>query len=136
MFAPDGTVDHFLPVSSRRDLAYEWHNYRFAAHWINAVKGDAVGILDPHEVGEGWFEILLPSLQLVVTDRVPPELRALAVRTVERLHLRDDERVIGLRQEYLEMYEAGELVLAGLRRLAPLLAAAVEKRDGLAGGPR
>lgn len=128
MFEPVGTIDHFTSWKRAPHLAYEWSNYRFAAQWINSSKQKADDeVLDPFEVEDGWFEVLLPSLQLVVTDKVPAPLRAKALRTLERLHLRDDERVIRQRREWYRMYQEGELSLEGLKRKAPLLARAVEK---------
>lgn len=129
MHEPVGTVDHFLPVDADESLAYEWRNYRFAAGWINSSKNKAVDILDPLAVCAGWFEVLLPSLQLVmVLERVPEALRELAEQTLIRLHLRDDERVLRQRRMWYRMYQEGKLTLEGLRAVAPLIAAAVEKQ--------
>lgn len=130
MYEPVGTVDHYLSMKNHRALAYDWDNYRFASPWINSSKqalDDAV--LDPFLVGDDWFEILLPSLQLVVSDAVPEEHRARAVYTLERLHLRDDERVIRQRREWYRMYQDKHLTLDGLRKKAPLIARAVEKQQ-------
>lgn len=129
MYEPVGTVDHFLPVDADETLAYEWGNYRFASGWINSSKNKTVTILDPLEVRDGWFEILLPSLQLVVVpERVPDAIRELAVNTLERLHLRDDERVMRQRRSWYRKYQEGKLTIDGLREVAPLIAAAVEKQ--------
>ncbi|WP_323059264.1 hypothetical protein [Aeromonas hydrophila] len=129
MFDLNGTVDHFLPVDADESQAYEWANYRFAAGWINSSKNKAVGILDPLDVCAGWFEVLLPSLQLVmVPERVPEPLRGLAEQTLIRLHLRDDERVLRQRHMWYRMYQEGKLTLEGLHAVAPLIAMAVEKR--------
>lgn len=129
MYEPVGTVDHFLPVDADESLAYEWNNYRFASAWINSSKNKAVNILDPLVVREGWFAVLLPSLQLVVVpENVPEQLRELAVQTLERLHLRDDERILRQRRSWYRMYQQGKLTLAGLREVAPLIAAAVERQ--------
>lgn len=122
-----GTVDHYHSVSERPGLAYEWSNYRFASGLMNQIKGDA-NVLDPFEVGEGWFEIQLPSLQLVVSDKAPPERREAASKTLERLRLRDDERIVSYRQAWYGLYMAGELTLEGLYAVAPLIAAAEKKR--------
>lgn len=123
-----GTVDHYISVAARRDLAYEWSNYRFASALMNSIKGGADGsVLDPYEVGEDWFEILLPSMQLVATDRVPPHLREKAAFTLKRLRLGHDERLIRWRQSVYEQYRRGLLTLEGLREYAPLIARAVEK---------
>ena len=122
-----GTVDHFLSSKHHRHLAYEWSNYRFASGPLNSSKRDADdAVLDPFEVGAGWFEIILPSLQLRVTDAVPVAYRAKAQYTLTRLNLRDGERVIRWRRSWYLMYTNGQLTLSGLRTVAPLLAAAVE----------
>jgi hypothetical protein len=128
-----GTVDHFLSWSNHPEVAYEWSNYRFASGTLKGAKralDDAV--LDPYEVKPGWFEILLPSLQLVATDKIPPAYRKKAELTIDRLGLRDGERVIEWRRSFLEQYDGGHLDIDVLRSWAPLLAAAVEKRDGKA----
>jgi hypothetical protein len=123
-----GTVDHYLSFKSRPDLAYEWTNLRFASQPLNASKKAAdETVLDPYSVSDGWFEILLPSLQMRVTDVVPAAERARAEYTIQRLRLRDGERVIRWRRSWYEMYLAGKLTLEGLEEVAPLIAAAVRK---------
>ena len=132
MYEPVGTVDHFLScgLAETRHLAYQWDNLRFAAPWLNSSKQNADDkILDPFDVEDGWFEIQLPSLQLVVTDKVPISLRAKAHYTIEQLHLVDDERVVRQRRAWYQMYEAGHIKLAGLERVAPLIARAVRKQE-------
>jgi len=131
MFEPVGTVDHYLSCDRDRSLAYEWSNYRFASGWINSSKQTAdETVLDPLQVQDGWFEVLLPSLQLVLTAAVPPDERTRAEYTLTRLHLRDDERVIRQRREWYRMYQDGELTLDGLEKKAPLIARAVRKQQG------
>ncbi|MDB9467696.1 hypothetical protein [Dolichospermum circinale] len=62
-----GTVDHYLSWKYHPHLTYEWSNYRFAFGRVNSSKGTLDNqILDPFEVEDDWFEILLPSLQLVI----------------------------------------------------------------------
>ena len=130
MYEPVGTIDHYLSTKNHRERAYDWDNYRFASPWINSSKRTADdAVLDPFQVGDDWFEILLPSLQLVLTSAVPEEHRARAASTLERLHLRDDERVIRQRRMWYRMYQEKALTLEGLRRKAPLIARAVEKQQ-------
>ncbi|HEX7136668.1 MAG TPA: hypothetical protein VF219_02430 [Vicinamibacterales bacterium] len=125
-----GTVDHYFSYRNRPELAYEWSNYRFASSTMNSIKRTADDeVLDPYEVGDGWFEIILPSLQMRVTDRVPREHRSRAEATLSRLKLRDDERVIRWRQSWYEMYRAGRLTIDGLQQVAPLIADAVRSSD-------
>lgn len=130
MYEPVGTVDHFAPVSGNEALAYEWSNYRYASAWINSSKNRCDSVLDPFNVQSGWFEVLLPSLQLVARkDRIPPALHALVDETLRRLHLCDDERIVRQRRQWLRLYEQGKLDLAGLQELAPLIAEAVQARS-------
>lgn len=134
VWLPGGTIDHWVSVSSNRALAYEWSNYRFVDAAVNSAKRPAWEgkLLDPFEVETEWFEILLPSLQLVVAAELDAPLRARIDFTLDKLRLRDGEDVIRLRREWLELYERGELSLQGLHQMAPLIARAVAKRDGLA----
>jgi hypothetical protein len=125
MFEPVGTVDHFVSYREDPTRAYEWPNYRFASQWINSSKRDGE-MLDPYLVGEGWFEILLPSLQLVMTDQVPLEHRAVAERTLRKIGR--DPRLMKQRRHWYQTYLDGNLSLDGLRRHAPQIAAAEEKR--------
>jgi hypothetical protein len=131
MRIPRGTVDHWVSVKTDRDKAYEWDNYRFVDSVVNSAKKPAWEgkLLDPYEIGEDWFEIHLPSLQLKIGHISDPAARERAEFTLERLHLGDGEDVVRLRREWMEMYEKGELTLDGLRRVAPLLARAVEKQQ-------
>ncbi len=129
MYEPNGTVDHFQPVDTHESLAYEWKNYRYVTGWINSSKSKSAAVLDPFMVQQGWFEVLLPSLQLVARkDRIPASLHALADETLRRLHLRDDERIVRQRRKWLAMYELGQLNLDNLRTFAPLIADAVQAR--------
>lgn len=136
MHVPSGLeqVDHYVGVKEDISLAYEWTNYRASQALMNNFKGHRkVGelqVLDPFEVEDEWFELLLPSLQLVLTDRVPENVRAQAEFTLQRLRLRDDERLVRQRQSWFEAYESGQMSIGLLERLAPLIARAVQKRQG------
>jgi hypothetical protein len=128
-----GTVDHWLSVRTARDLSYEWSNYRFVDGAINSAKKPSWEgkLVDPFEVEADWFEILLPSLQLKLVADLEESLRARVEFTLDKLHLRDGEDVIQLRREWLKLYERKSLSLSGLYEVAPLIARAVAKRDGL-----
>ena len=135
MFEPVGTVDHFVSWDEDRSRAYEWANYRFASAWINSSKQNlrADQVLDPFEVQDGWFEVLLPSLELVVSSTLPEEVRERANIMLTRLHLRNDRRVIRQRSKWYELYKNKRLDLEGLREMAPLIASAVEKQHAEVG---
>jgi hypothetical protein len=124
-----GTVDHYLSFKNHPHLAYDWDNYRFACATLNSSKGKQDDkILDPFEVGVGWFEIELPSLQMRMTDKVPDAYRAKAEFTLKQLRLRDGERIIRWRQSWYTLYQAGNVTLDGLRQVAPLIADAVDRQ--------
>jgi hypothetical protein len=130
MYVMKGEMDHFIPVATLKrrgthELAYEWSNFRYAASAINQRKHDH-HVLDPFEVRDRWFSIILPSLQLVLTDSVPTRQRKKAEFTITRLGLRDGEVVIRYRQKWFEMYRSGKLTLGGLAEVAPQIASAVE----------
>jgi hypothetical protein len=122
-----GTVDHFVPGNEDPTLLYEWTNFRYDAAWINSKKGSlrADQVLDPFDVGEGWFEVKLPSCELVATERVPVQYRARAQTMLVKLGLGRGEDVVAYRMEWYRMYLEGELTLDGLARKAPLIARAV-----------
>jgi hypothetical protein len=125
-------VDHFVPVAvlkkaSKDKDAYEWKNFRYGEGVINQRKSNHI-ILDPFKVQDNWFEILLPSLQLVLTSSVPITQKKLAEFTIKRLGLRDSEVVVRYRKKFFDLYCDHKLDIDGLEELAPLVAAAV-KRD-------
>ena len=130
MYEPVGTVDHFVSCDEDRSQAYRWDNYRFCSGWINSSKNNlkSTEVVDPFHVGDDWFEILLPSLQLVLTTNVPSHALAQAKNMLDRLHLGHDERVVRQRREWYRMYQDDELTLVGLAKKAPLIAAAVKKQ--------
>lgn len=74
-----GTVDHFLSCKHHRHLAYEWTNYRYCFGSINSTKQNLdEQILDPFEIGDDWFETVIPGFMLKPTDKVPETFYAKA----------------------------------------------------------
>lgn len=125
-----GTVDHFVSRDEDRSLTYEWTNFRYAAAWINSSKSAlrADQILDPCEIGEDWFEIVLPLCQLRVTERCPEALRGRARFMLSRLGLDHGPNVLPFRKRIYEMHQKG-LALDEVEKLAPLIARAIRKQQ-------
>jgi hypothetical protein len=122
----DGTVDHYLSKKNRPDLAYEWSNYRYCTGYVNSCKGNYDDrILDPFDAEADWFEVLIPSLQLVLTDQVPLEFREKAEFTLHQLQLQDSKRIIKKRTYYYNAYKKGNMSIEQLEQDAPLLARAI-----------
>lgn len=131
MWTGKPTVAHFIPKScpEGRALVYEWSNYRFADKEINKAKDILpAGILDPLEVSDGWFEILLPNLEMIMTDDVPQGSRGDARATLRQLGLGDGDAILRIRRGWYEQFTDGETTLKHLSRHAPLIARAVKKR--------
>lgn len=123
-------VDHFIPVAvlktkNQVEQAYEWSNFRYGEGILNQRKSKHI-VLDPFKVRDTWFEIQLPSLQLVLTNAVPKTWKKLAEFTITRLGLRDSEVVVRYRRKWFELYCAQDLTIQGLTAVAPLIAQAVQ----------
>jgi hypothetical protein len=129
MYIPTGHVDHFLSKDNRPDLAYEWNNYRYIEATVNSTKKKLDDqILDPFEVEDAWFELILPSMQLTLTSDLPPHLKTKADLTLEKLHLIDGLKVVRNRKRWYDSYTNGT-PLSELEKLAPLVAKAVKKLE-------
>jgi hypothetical protein len=131
MVIPKGDVDHFIPVAllkrrGHHHRIYEWDNLRYADEYFNKKKTDFL-ILDPFQVRDDWFDLLLPSLELVLTDRLPKRHHTRARRTLEKLGLDRGEVVVRYRRKWFNMYRRRRLDLDGLREVAPLIARAVTR---------
>lgn len=130
-----GVVDHWLSCGNRggmpspnRQLAFEWSNLRYADPVINSLKGILDDqVLDPCEIEDGWFEVQLPSFQLVPGGRLPSSLRQRAELTIDKLQLRGHKARFTRWHWYCSHWHAGQPDLAALRRDAPLVAAAIER---------
>lgn len=126
-----GTADHFVgwkrcQQTGQHELVYEWTNLRWVLPQVNQAKGAWFEPLDPFEVDDEWFELHLPSLQLLVTDRIPAALRERADTTLDRLGLRDGYHAMVQRQAWLDRYRQGT-PLRVIEHDAPLLGRALRK---------
>jgi hypothetical protein len=132
----EGVVEHYLSCGNRKKqpsphqhLAFEWSNYRYASGTVNSRKGNHDdAILDPCEIGAGWFEVILHGFQLLPTKAIPKELRDKAKFTLKTLELRNGYHARMARWKWYERYwNDGEPLLDLLEKDAPLVAAAVRK---------
>ena len=131
---PQGTalrsVDHFLAKSKRRDLIYEWSNYRLACSLMNSRKREFDDVLDPFEVEDGWFILEFSFLQILPNPELDEATQARVQATIDRLKLNDNE-CLQARATYFEPYQEGKLSFDQLARWSPFVAAEM-KRQGLA----
>lgn len=128
-WAPDCTVDHFVPKSVSPALAYEWDNFRLATPKMNSRKRDYTDVLDPFEIGNGWFVLEFPSLIVKPNSELSEDTRSKVLATIERLRLNDDDYCLKFRVRWvLEYCRTPDLGI--LRQVAPFVALELE-RQGL-----
>jgi hypothetical protein len=83
---------------------------------------------NPFEVQDDWFEVILPSFQLVLTGAVPTGLAMLAMSTLKQLNLIDGEAILRQREHWFIEYSENRQSFESLKAHAPLIARAIEKR--------
>jgi hypothetical protein len=125
------TVDHMIPKSRRWDQVYEWLNYRLCAALINANKSDMTSLVDPFEVGEGWFALELVGFQVIRGPNAPASKTAEIDATLRLLNMPD---CIKAREEYVTSYEQGAIELGYLERRAPFIASELRRQGRLREG--
>lgn len=99
------TTDHFVALRNATDpmLAYTWSNYRLAHALVNSVKSAIPEVLDPFEIGEGWFAIDFGTFETVVGPQAPSEQRDAIRRTITALKL-DGRELATTRRRAAERY--------------------------------
>ncbi len=114
-------VDHFLPKSKHRDLAYEWSNYRLALGSFNNLKLSKEGLLDPFEVPQDGFRLDVASGALHVNGAAFPDKEMLG-RAEKTCSLLNE---FGVAEYHLELIqtaaEEGQGAASFLRRQAPFV---------------
>ena len=111
------------------DLVYEWSNYRLACSLMNARKRD-YDVLDPFEIGKGWFALELVEFQVVPSRELPVNVRARVVDTIATLRL-SDSICCEARASYAQAYWDGDISLSYLRGHAPFVASELERHGRL-----
>jgi hypothetical protein len=125
-----GVVDHYVSCNEDRTLSFEWNNYRYSSESVNSRKSlldrNNGRALDPFDVVDGWFRVVIPSFELVLTDKVPDSIRAIAEDTVQKLGLDSGPEALEARWcVYESHYGNGSINMLGLQRDAPLIASAI-----------
>ena len=127
-----GSVDHFLPKSKYPELAYEWANYRLSCAFANQAKAAKVGLMDPFQIGLGWFSISFPQCDVVVGPKVPKEREGEAQLTIKALKLNSESLVEG-RSDIAMEFRDGSVTLDYVKRHYPFLAVEIERQGSAFG---
>lgn len=134
LYIPRGTgarsVDHMVPKSTAWNCAYEWDNYRLACSLMNSRKGDAVHVLDPFEVEDGWFVLELVAFQVIPANGLAEPTATAVEDTIRRLRLNDEE-CCGAREEYAEDYWSEHVTFDYVVRRAPFVANELRRQNRL-----
>ena len=132
------TVDHFIHKAHDRRKAYEWSNFRLAAHRVNTLKGQK-DVLDPFRIEEGWFALDLASYEIVPGGQPSEPHWARVDQTIKDLQL-NDETFIATRRRLCLRYMGYSLEdgrpttpwpLSDLRFFSPFLAAELRRQGRL-----
>lgn len=102
------SIDHIKPKSRvEAYLAYEWKNYCLCCERINTKKGDKLNIINPFEVTENLFCLVLGTGYIYVNPSYSnSSLVALAKTTIEELDLNNGFWKKARREVYKEFGEA------------------------------
>ncbi len=114
------TVEHFAPKSARRDLAYEWSNYRVVCALMNARKREFEDVLDPFEIDDDWFELELAFMQVRPAERLGERTTQAVLKTIDRLKLNDVE-LCRAREDWYDDWIGGQFTASYMARHAPFI---------------
>jgi hypothetical protein len=122
------SIDHFKNKSQYPELAYEWHNYRYASPKFNAKKGQYV-IIDPIGLIPNSFVLNFANFHVEVNDSIADLAHAnLCEATINILGLNEDEALITERSNYVLGYQIGEYSFDYLKKQAPFIAIEIERQ--------
>lgn len=125
---PEGTVDHFISKKTDASLTYEWNNYRYCGSAFNSAKQNYDDqVPDPFEVDDDWFKVILPSCQLIATDRLPASMAKKAAVIIDDPGLLNSDKARRNRLNRYREYLDGKIDLGSLKHYAPQVGAAVQK---------
>jgi uncharacterized protein (TIGR02646 family) len=123
-----GSVDHFIAISQRADLAYEWSNYRLACSRMNSRKREFDDVLDPFEVEDGWFHLEPVSGRIFPNPQLPDDQQRAVKATIDRLGL-DDAGNREMRARHYQEYREGFYTAEFLKKRSPFVWMEIDRQD-------
>jgi len=122
MYILEGSVDHYLPKAIHPNMAYEWSNFRYANPRVNNSKGNTLEVIDPFLVGDGWFQLDIPSCLIVPHPTLAKTIKSRVNQTINILGLNREDSYVDERLDILQAYGRSEITLDFLQRRYPFLA--------------
>lgn len=124
------SADHFVAKSQDAARIYEWTNYRLACAKMNSRKRDFADVLDPFEIAEDTFFLILATGEIRPYPDLDPDLAAMAIATIQRLDL-DDQECRNQRSAWFSDYLSGQITEAYLRAKSPFVWREVVRQGAL-----
>jgi hypothetical protein len=127
---PEGTptVDHFIPKSVNPDKAYEWSNFRLACARANTWKDVHQDILDPFQLGNDWFVLNFPLLEIKPNPSLDLATQKAVNITIEKLKLNGFECRKG-RETWFNEYCTCNITFDCLERRSPFIAHELKRQN-------
>ena len=113
------SVDHFVPKSKSKDLAYEWSNYRLATLGENQKK-HTHEVLDPFELEQDSFFINFADGEMYPNPEKEEEYKNKCRDTIELLELNSPD-CTKMRIRHYEEYTNHHVDLDYLSRNSPFV---------------
>ena len=120
------SIDHFVPKSQNRQLAYEWSNFRMVRSKLNNRKDSFQDVLDPCTLQPGWFRLNFTTFFLEPDSALPRQARLQVSSTIRRLLLNGDSAYVNERARAIYRYSAGNMTFGDVQRLYPFIASEMQ----------
>lgn len=129
------TVDHFVPKSQNRGLAYKWSNFRLASLIANRCKDELAEFADPFRIADGWFALDVVTYEV----RWAGPTNALgAAAIVNTLNVLNEPTFCDARRDHHGWYlgtaddfnrPRGRISFADLQIISPFVARELERQN-------
>jgi len=114
------SVDHFIPKSKDKDLAFEWSNFRLCTKQMNQNKDSDI-ILDPFKIKFDWFIIDFDTYFIKPKADLNPTLKEEIRKTVDDILELNNIIFQNKRIAWIDEYYRGKTDLNGLQQKAPFI---------------
>ncbi len=123
------SIDHFIPRSQDKNLAFEWNNFRLCFEILNQNKGSQI-ILDPFSIKENWFVIDFDTYLIKSNRQLDAALRETIYDTVNNKLKLNDDIFLYRRIKWIHAYYKGTpATIDGLKKKAPFIAYELERQN-------
>jgi hypothetical protein len=123
------SIDHFVPKSVNRALAYEWSNFRLVRSKLNNRKDNFQDVLDPITLQPGWFRLNFTTFLLEPDATLNANGRLQVAATIQRLQLNRDLAYVNERARVTYRYAAGKMTFVDIQRLYPFIASEMQAKN-------